>query len=90
MGKFQFPKVNLELAQERFKENLDGSKGKRKEKDDRLYVLTKDKTGSGSSVIRFLPGKTVNGKENLPYSVPPLRAPRSNHPGWSSTDRTSL
>lgn len=69
MGKFQFPKVNLELAQERFKENLDGSKGKRKEKDDRLYVLTKDKTGSGSSVIRFLPGKIVNGKELLPYSV---------------------
>lgn len=67
MGKFQFPKVNLDSVQERFKENLSGNK--KKEKDPNLYVLTKDKTGSGSSVIRFLPGKIVNGKENLPYSV---------------------
>ena len=67
MGKFQFPKINLDSVQERFKENLSGNK--KKEKDPNLYVLTKDKTGSGSSVIRFLPGKTVNGKEPLPYSV---------------------
>jgi hypothetical protein len=67
MTKFSFPKINSEDVQERFKENLVGKT--KQTKDSRLYVLTKDKTGSGSSVIRFLPGKIVDGKENLPYSV---------------------
>ena len=64
---FKFPKINAESVQERFK---DGFVGKTKEtKDSRLYVLTKDKDGSGSSLIRFLPAKIVDGKEGLPYSV---------------------
>ena len=41
MTKFKFPTFNPETVQERFKEI---GKGKVKEtKDDRLYVLTKDK-----------------------------------------------
>lgn len=71
MTKFKFPTFNPETVQERFKEI---GKGKVKEtKDDRLYVLTKDKEGEGSSIIRFLPAKSkiINGKEQegLPYSV---------------------
>ncbi len=67
MAGFKFPKIDAASVQERFKDNLKGTV--KQTEDKRFYVLTKDKSGSGSSVIRFLPGKVVNGKELLSYSV---------------------
>lgn len=67
MSSFEFPTVDTESIQERFKDALSGTP--KQTKDTRFYVLTKDQSGSGSSVIRFLPGVRVNGKEKLPYTV---------------------
>lgn len=65
---FKFPKINHEDIKKRFKENLDGKSSQ--SKDDRFYVLTKPEQGKaeGASVIRWLPGKVVNGKQQLNYA----------------------
>lgn len=67
MAGFKFPKIDAASVQERFKDNLKGMT--KQTQDPRFYVLTKDKNGNGSAVIRFLPGVVVDGKELLSYSV---------------------
>jgi len=66
---FKFPKINHDEIQKRFKENLNGDV-KKFTKDERFYALTTEKgDGSYASVIRWLPGKTVNGVEQLNYAT---------------------
>jgi len=48
---------------EKFKENFD-SNNTRNYQDERFWVLTRDETGNGNAVIRFLPNKNEN---DLPF-----------------------
>jgi len=48
---------------EKFKENFDSSNS-RSYKDERFWVLTRDDSGAGSAVIRFLPNKN---EKDLPF-----------------------
>jgi len=66
-GKFKFPAINYENILNRFRENLKGTSNVKK--DERFFKITRDKTGQGVATIRFLPGKTVDGKEQLNYEV---------------------
>lgn len=66
MGKgFTFPKINHEEILNRFRENLKGKSSN----DERFFKISRNEQGSGVATIRWLPGRIVDGKEQLQYAV---------------------
>lgn len=48
-------------------EKINAPQGSDREEDNRFWKLSRDKSGNGSAVIRFLPAPAVDGDDSLPW-----------------------